>query len=60
MREQALRALQIDNTLADAWAQLAGAEAFYDHDWADAERDFKYALELNPDSGTALMLYSFI
>ncbi len=59
VKEEARKALQIDDTLADAWAELGAAELFYDHDWAAAERDFKHALELNPDSDPARLYYSY-
>jgi tetratricopeptide (TPR) repeat protein len=59
VKEEARKALQIDDTLADAWAELGTAELFYDHDWAGAERDFKHALELNPDSDPARLYYSY-
>jgi serine/threonine protein kinase/Flp pilus assembly protein TadD len=45
----ALKALQLDDTLAEAHAALAYAE-FFDWDWPSAEREFKRASELNPNS----------
>lgn len=45
----ALRALEIDPTLADAHATLADVAANYDWDWATAEREYKRAIELNPN-----------
>ncbi|HLE62949.1 MAG TPA: hypothetical protein VI750_07415 [Pyrinomonadaceae bacterium] len=49
----AKRALEIDSTLAEAHTALANSLAVYDWNWAEAEREFKRALELNPnDSGT--------
>jgi TolB-like protein/Tfp pilus assembly protein PilF len=44
----AIRALQLDETLAEAQTTLAHVKAFYDWDWAGAEREFKRAIELNP------------
>jgi tetratricopeptide (TPR) repeat protein len=52
-REAALRALQLDDSLADAHATLAWIKAFYDYDLASADRDFKRAIELNPGSSLA-------
>ena len=46
-RAAAERALQIDNTLAEAHSALAYIKTIYDWDWAGAERDFKRSLELN-------------
>ena len=49
----ATRALEIDPTLAEAHTALANSLAVYDWNWVEAEREFKRALELNPnDSGT--------
>ncbi len=49
----ARRALEIDSTLAEAHTALANSLACFDWDWAEAEREFKRALDLNPnDSGT--------
>jgi len=54
----ALKALEIDNTLAEAHAALAYTMAYYDWDWAGAEREFKRAIELNPNSNTVHQAYS--
>jgi serine/threonine-protein kinase len=44
----AKKALEIDETLAEAHAALAMASANYDWQWVEGERDFKRAIELNP------------
>ena len=54
----ATKALEIDDTLAEAHAALAYAEWFYDWDWTSAEREFKRAIDLNPSSSTSHRLYS--
>jgi serine/threonine protein kinase/Tfp pilus assembly protein PilF len=46
----ARKALELDDTLADAHAALAYAVYFADWDWSSAEREFKRAIELNPNS----------
>jgi TolB-like protein/tetratricopeptide (TPR) repeat protein len=46
----AMRALELDDTLAEAHAALAYAVFFADWDWPTAEREFKRAIELNPNS----------
>ncbi|HUE52527.1 MAG TPA: tetratricopeptide repeat protein, partial [Terriglobales bacterium] len=43
------KALELDDTLAEAHAALAYA-TFFDWDWQGAEREFKRAIELNPNS----------
>jgi TolB-like protein/DNA-binding winged helix-turn-helix (wHTH) protein len=44
----AASALQLDDALASAHYALATAHAWYDWDWAGAEREFRRGLELNP------------
>lgn len=52
------RALQLDDTLAEAHV-LAGVIKFrFDWDWTGAERDLKRGLELNPNSSRAHLGYS--
>jgi non-specific serine/threonine protein kinase len=45
----AMKALELDDTLAEAHVAL-GYAAFFDWDWPSAEREFKRAIELNPNS----------
>jgi TolB-like protein/DNA-binding winged helix-turn-helix (wHTH) protein len=47
-RTATLRALEIDDGLADAHASLAAIRAEYDWDWERAETEFQRALELDP------------
>ncbi len=49
----ALKALEIDDTVSEAHAQLAFATMFYDHDWPRAEKEFRRAIELNPNNPNA-------
>jgi serine/threonine protein kinase/tetratricopeptide (TPR) repeat protein len=46
VKSAAAKALQLDDTLAEAHTSLAWAQ-FHDLDWAGAEREFKRAIELN-------------
>ncbi|HVG20349.1 MAG TPA: tetratricopeptide repeat protein [Blastocatellia bacterium] len=48
MKAASNKALEIDDTLAEAHLSLATTFMFYDWDWAGAEREFKRAIELNP------------
>jgi len=45
----ALKALEIDESLAEPHVSLGHVKYFYDRDWAGAEREFKRAIELNPN-----------
>jgi tetratricopeptide (TPR) repeat protein len=44
----ALKALELDNSLADAHNSIAYMKLTYDWDWSGAEAEFKRALALNP------------
>ena len=54
----AMKALELDKTLGDAHAALALVEWFYDWDWSSAEREFKAAIEINPNSAISHQWYS--
>jgi len=45
-KEAALRAVEIDENLAEAHSSLALVSVYYDHDWTRAEKEFRRALEL--------------
>src|ERR1700738_2097579 len=55
-RPAAQRALAIDDTLAEAHAVLAGAEQTL-WEWDAAEREFRHALELEPNNGAVHQWY---
>lgn len=55
----ALRALDLDPTLAEAHTSLAYVRFFYDRDWAAAEASFRRALALNPGYPTAHHWYAY-
>jgi serine/threonine-protein kinase len=57
-REAATRALQLDNSLAEAHTALAFVAFIYDWDWAGAEGEFKQAIELNPKYAPAHQWYA--
>ena len=54
----AVRALEIDNTRAETHALVAQFHKQRDYNWPDIERGLARALELNPASGVARMLYA--
>ncbi len=57
-KASALKALEIDPTLAEAHASLGQAMVFYDWDWEKAEKELKKAIELNPNYAIAHHWYS--
>ncbi len=54
----ALRALELDPTLAEAETSLATVKFNYDWDWAGAADGFRRAINLNPSYATAYQRYS--
>jgi len=54
----ALRALELDESLADAHASLALIKENYDYDWPGAEKEFRRAIELDPQYATAHQWYA--
>ena len=56
-KEAALKALEMDETLAEAHASLAIVKSYYDRDWPSAENGFRRAIELNPGDATAHHFY---
>jgi TolB-like protein/Flp pilus assembly protein TadD len=56
LQSSAARALELDDTLAEAHTSLAWA-SFHVWDWPGAEREFKRAIDLNPRYATAHLWY---
>jgi tetratricopeptide (TPR) repeat protein len=54
----ALRAIELDNDLADAHAVLGWVNFWFDWDWKSAEAEFKRALELDPRNADAHSYYA--
>ena len=53
-----LKALELDETLAEAHISLAYEKECREWDWPDAEREYKRAIELNPNHPVARQQYS--
>jgi TolB-like protein/DNA-binding winged helix-turn-helix (wHTH) protein/Tfp pilus assembly protein PilF len=54
----ARRALELDDTLAEAHAALGAEKADFEFDWQGADEEFKRAIALNPNSAVAHFFYS--
>jgi eukaryotic-like serine/threonine-protein kinase len=54
----ALKALEIDETLAEGHVPLAHVKCYFDRDFAGAEREYKRAIELNPNYSVAHHWYA--
>jgi adenylate cyclase len=57
-RQAAMRALELDNTLAEAHSALGTVQVFYDYDRHAGEQSFQRALQLDPSNGKARMWYA--
>lgn len=57
-RVAALKALELDPSLADGHAALALVHFYYDWNWNETEHECKRAIELNPNYATAHFWYS--
>lgn len=53
----ALKALELDESLAEAHTSLVFIKTFYDWDWSGAETESRRAIELNPSYATAHQWY---
>jgi len=54
----ALKAIELDDTLAEPHASLAFIAETYEWDWATADREYRRALELNPGDAQARNWYA--
>ncbi len=59
-KEAAVKALEMDDTLAEAHTSLATVKALYDWDWSGADIEFRRAVDLNPDYADAHDLHAMI
>lgn len=58
-RAAAVKALKLNDRLAEAHTSLAFCNLFHEWDWQAAERGFAHAIELNPSYGVARPWYAF-
>jgi serine/threonine protein kinase/tetratricopeptide (TPR) repeat protein len=56
----AIKALELDDGLAEAHTSLAAALVWFDWDWEASEREFKRAIELNPHYAVAHHWYGSV
>ena len=59
VKDAALKAIALDDSLAEAHASLAFVHWVYDWDWMAAGAEFERALELNPGYATAHDWYAY-
>jgi eukaryotic-like serine/threonine-protein kinase len=58
-RAAAVKALELDSTLPEAHVLLAGVLSWHEWDWASGEKEYRRAIELNPNYAQARCFYSF-
>jgi eukaryotic-like serine/threonine-protein kinase len=58
-KEYAQKALALDDTVAETHASLAWSHFAYDWDWEQSHREFRRAIELDPQYATAHQWYAF-
>ena len=58
--DAARKALEIDEGLAEGHAALCSILFWYEWDWAGAETQCKYAIQLNPNSAEANYIYAHL
>jgi serine/threonine protein kinase/Tfp pilus assembly protein PilF len=59
-KEYALKALELDESLAEAHASLAWTLFIYDWDWDGAAKEFRRSIELDSRYATAHQWYAFL
>jgi TolB-like protein/Tfp pilus assembly protein PilF len=59
-KEAALKALSIDDTLAEAYSALGFTKFVYEWDWAGGQVDLKRAFTLDPRNGLPLQRYAVL
>ncbi|HET6977258.1 MAG TPA: tetratricopeptide repeat protein [Pyrinomonadaceae bacterium] len=57
-KKAAIAALLLNDSLAEAHTSLACVEMMYERDWSNAEKEFKRAIELDPNYAQAHNWYS--
>jgi serine/threonine protein kinase/Tfp pilus assembly protein PilF len=57
-KEAAIKALELDDLLAEAHNSLATVKSDFDWDWEGAEKEYKRAITLNPNYATAHQWYA--
>jgi TolB-like protein len=57
-KAEAIKAIELDKDLPEGHAELAKSIVYLDWDWATAEKEFKRALELNPNAASIHFPYS--
>src|SRR5262249_8247363 len=57
-RDAAVRAIELDPSLSEAYVSLAGVNVFYQWNWDKAAQELRQAIALDPNSADAYALYA--
>ncbi|MCK4931729.1 MAG: protein kinase [Candidatus Aminicenantes bacterium] len=57
-KEAALKAIELDDSLAEAHEVLAAVSYYYEWDWKKTEEEYKRTIELNPNLVNARLMYA--
>jgi serine/threonine-protein kinase len=58
IKEYLNKAMKIDSTIAEAYTALGAFNTYYHRNWKEAERNYKQALQINPNSSQIHLDYS--
>jgi len=58
VKQAAIKALELDETLAEAHIAMGLVKFFYEREWSATEKEFQRAIELNPNSAEARTWYA--
>ncbi len=56
-KDAAMKALAVDDSLAEAHTSMALVRAFYDWDWVEAEKEFRRAIEMTANNASARLWF---
>jgi non-specific serine/threonine protein kinase len=59
-RAAALKALELDESLAEPHVSLARIQMYYDWDWPEAEKQLRRAIQLSPNYPSAHLMYGLL
>ncbi len=60
IRQAVLKALELDDSLAEGHTVLGALKSIYDWDWDGAEKEHQRALQLNPNYADGHMQYAYL
>ena len=58
-KSAALRALELDESLAEAYTSLGTVKLFYDADWSGSDAALARSIAINPNNSDAHMMYGY-